>query len=82
MGQGSESVPGYDEGDPNEDRKYWGGKYSNVTSKKLEYGFNTNAKIGNKMSCPSCKRELIKKSYQHKFCSTKCKDDYWNLMRN
>ena len=36
------------------------------------------SKVGARIKCPACSRELTKKSYQHKFCGTKCKDRYWN----
>ena len=36
------------------------------------------AKVGQEINCPSCGRPMKKKSYQHKFCNTRCKDDYWN----
>lgn len=32
-----------------------------------------NAKVGETIQCPGCSRELVKKSYQHKFCKEKIK---------
>lgn len=37
-----------------------------------------SAPIGNKIACPCCSKLIKKRSYQHKFCSTVCKDRYWN----
>lgn len=43
--------------------------------------------VGQKMNCPACSREVIKRTYQHVFCRSKlrrkggstCKDRYWNI---
>ncbi len=34
--------------------------------------------VGSLIECPACYKEHKKRSYQHKFCSTQCKDAYWN----
>lgn len=45
-----------------------------------QYDKNSEAKIGSTIECPYCQKKFIKKSYQHKFCNTKCKDKYWNII--
>ena len=47
---------------------------------KAAYDDANNAKTGDKIICPFCGKEMIKKSYQHEFCNTKCKDKYWNVV--
>lgn len=44
------------------------------------YKLNKKAKIGTKIVCagPKCSNRFIKKSYQHCFCCTKHKDQFWN----
>ena len=46
------------------------------------YNACREASVGDIISCPSCGKEMKKKSYQHVFCSNKgrdnCKDIYWN----
>ena len=34
--------------------------------------------VGSVITCPACGETIIKKTYQHKFCCTKCKERYWN----
>lgn len=43
--------------------------------------FNENklAKVGALCVCPACGNGFVKKSYQQKFHSRKCKDRFWNL---
>lgn len=36
------------------------------------------AKVRAKISCPACGKSHTKRSWQHKFCTTSCKDNYWN----
>lgn len=52
-------------------------------AKDMEEVYNKNkaSKVGEEIVCPSCKNILIKKSYQQAFCCTKCKDRYWNFVR-
>jgi hypothetical protein len=45
------------------------------------YDINKNAMVGEKINCACCGLELSKKTYQQKFCSTICKDIYWNKKR-
>lgn len=40
---------------------------------------NSAAKVGDKIKCPWCEKSMKKKSWQHKFCSTQCKDKHWNI---
>ena len=47
---------------------------------KVAYEDASNAKTGDKIICPFCGKDLVKKSYQHKFCCTKHKDKYWNII--
>jgi hypothetical protein len=42
------------------------------------YEINSMLKVGSKMYCPYCRKIIVKKSWQHKFCGTECKDKYWN----
>ena len=35
-------------------------------------------KVGNECKCPICGRNFVKKSYQQKFCSDKCRIKYHN----
>lgn len=57
---------------------------ANAGTYKAIYDKNKTVKVGRKILCPVCKKEMIKKSYQHAFCSNKgrgnCKDSYWNLI--
>jgi predicted nucleic acid-binding Zn ribbon protein len=53
-----------------------------MTKKKNKrYNINKSAKVGTEIICPVCGKRLIKKSYQQAFCSTECKDKYWNNKR-
>lgn len=36
------------------------------------------AKIGSTIHCPSCGKKIVKTTYHKKFCSTGCKDRFWN----
>jgi len=55
-----------------------------TTVEQQLYSEAKRAKVGQKMHCPTCKRFLKKKSYQHVFCTNKgpnnCKDRYWNIV--
>ncbi len=53
---------------------------SEIIAMKRTYENVMNAKKGDVIICPCCGKQLIKKSYQHKFCNTKCKDKYWNII--
>jgi hypothetical protein len=37
--------------------------------------------IGGLMKCPACRRQVTKIRKEHKFCSGRCKDNYWNTMK-
>ena len=52
-------------------------KIANMIS---NYEVAKESKVGARIHCPGCGRELVKKSYQHKFHGTKCKDRYWNTI--
>ena len=49
------------------------------TYKKL-YKKAKNAKIKEMIWCPVCQKVMVKRTYQHTFCSTKHKDKYWNTV--
>lgn len=55
---------------------------ADINNKKARYKVNKEAKTGSFISCASCGKKIIKKSYQTQFCSNKgmrnCKDRYWN----
>lgn len=55
---------------------------NHVSEMKSRYDSNKKSKVGSAISCASCGREIIKKSYQSQFCSNKgngnCKDHFWN----
>lgn len=44
------------------------------------YKVADKANVGEIIKCPYCGTNIKKKSYQHKFCNTKCKDRYWNYI--
>lgn len=53
-----------------------------MAAKKVKrYEVNKSASVGEDIICPSCGTHFIKKSYQQAFCSTYCKDKYWNQKR-
>lgn len=49
---------------------------------RLAYLFARGVRVGKAFPCPSCSRWVVKRSYQHIFCSNRgrgnCKDYYWN----
>ena len=51
---------------------------------KTRYKLNKDAKVGEKLTCPSCGKEFTKTHYQQAFCKSKggtvCKDKYWNTV--
>ena len=54
----------------------------NIARLKELYTLAKSAKVGEKITCPSCKTSFEKKQHQQAFCKsnsgTKCKDLYWN----
>lgn len=46
-----------------------------------QYANNKSALTGEDIKCPVCGKIFTKKQYSQAFCSTQCKDDYWNLKR-
>ncbi|AKU43741.1 hypothetical protein CPT_Merlin95 [Citrobacter phage Merlin] len=66
---------GLDEDWEYEDEEELGTRYSIM---KIVYERNASAKVGAEMYCPYCRKVIVKRSWQHKFCSTPCKDKYWN----
>lgn len=59
---------------------------SRVQAYRTQYDINKNAKVGEKITCPVCKKKIIKSTYQQVFCigtgkrKHKCKDVYWNTV--
>jgi hypothetical protein len=39
------------------------------------------AKIGESIGCPWCSAEFVKRTYAHRFCSQKHRDNYWNFVK-
>lgn len=50
----------------------------NYISDKDIYNANCEAPVNSMIVCPECHSRFIKKTYNHKFCCSKCKDDYHN----
>lgn len=46
--------------------------------KKGLYKINKEAKVGETIECPICHTKFTKKQYSQAFCSTRCKDRFWN----
>lgn len=46
-------------------------------AKKLHKAAADSA-VGSVITCPACGDTFIKKTYQHKFCCTECRERYWN----
>ena len=49
---------------------------------KDRIALNRNAKTGESIICPICRKEFVKKSYQHTFCSLACKDKRHNMINS
>jgi hypothetical protein len=49
-----------------------------IVQAKSRYDTNAQKKVGETCACPSCGKNFVKRSYQQKFHSIKCKDIYWN----
>lgn len=47
-------------------------------SDKDIYEVNHVTNVGSMIKCPNCHKNFIKKTYNQKFCCTKCKDNYHN----
>jgi len=39
------------------------------------------AKVGESIGCPWCSAEFVKRTYAHRFCSQKHRDNYWNFVK-
>lgn len=48
-----------------------------LPKKKVVY-LKETPKVGDRIECKHCGKVFIKKSYQHKFCSLRCKDTFHN----
>lgn len=44
------------------------------------YSTNQKSRVGDAIHCPTCEKSFKKKSYNQKFCCSKCKDTYWNTV--
>jgi hypothetical protein len=66
--------------DIHEGREFEFENSDSIASMKETYEINKRKKVGDKMNCAVCKKEVVKKSYQAKFCCIKCKDQYWNTV--
>jgi len=44
------------------------------------YSVAESASVRCFIRCPACNAKIRKRSYQHKFCGTHCKDRYWNTV--
>lgn len=43
-----------------------------------QYNLNKTKKVNEVIICHSCGKSIVKTTYNKSFCSTKCKDNYWN----
>lgn len=59
--------------------KNWKSVYQ-IEFMKNVYIDNKSRFKGDTIRCPYCGKLFVKKSYQHVFCNTKCKDKYWNVV--
>ena len=46
--------------------------------RKTRYKANKATKVGEEIVCPICGTKFVKKQYSQAFCSTECKDKFWN----
>lgn len=51
---------------------------NNMSNDVEIYKVNSEAPVGSMIKCPECHTTFIKKTYNHKFCCTACKDKYHN----
>lgn len=42
------------------------------------YKLNKESKVGETIECPICHTKFTKRQYSQAFCSTRCKDRFWN----
>ena len=42
------------------------------------YKINKEAKVGETIECPMCHTQFTKRQYSQAFCSSHCKDKFWN----
>jgi hypothetical protein len=47
-------------------------------TKATGYKHNKAAKVGTEIKCPVCGSSFQKRQYSQAFCSSKCKNKYWN----
>lgn len=52
---------------------------------RLLYNKAKDAKVGDKINCPNCRKQIVKNTYNKVFCSNRktagrinCKDYFWN----
>jgi len=71
----------FDIGEDKDDFQRPSFKLRNIISMyKARYNSATKAKVGFSISCPRCGKKIIKNTYNKRFCSSKCKDKYWNTV--
>lgn len=44
----------------------------------FQYNENVQAELRTTIKCPYCKKSILKRTYNRRFCSTQCKDKYHN----
>jgi endogenous inhibitor of DNA gyrase (YacG/DUF329 family) len=49
-----------------------------MAKRKGLYRTNKKAKVGETIECPICNTKFTKRQYSQAFCSTRCKDRFWN----
>lgn len=50
-----------------------------IEAMRERYDTNEYAKCKTWIECAYCEKQIIKTTYHKKFCSTICKDKYWNV---
>jgi len=53
-------------------------EYDEVEAMKKRYQDCKRAETGATIICPTCKKRIIKRTYNKIFCKNDCKDKFWN----
>lgn len=53
-----------------------------ISKRQKQYLANKDAKVGDIIKCCVCGKEFVKRQYAQAFCSSHCKDVYWNAKNN
>ena len=56
--------------------------FNEVSAMKARYNDCKNAETGATIICPTCKKRIVKRTYNKIFCKNKCKDIFWNNTSN